>query len=122
MAGRILKRRELRKQADQAAQAEPTPPEPAAGTAAPKKRAGAKATPTPKAKKPRKPKAPARVRARWGVFDGGMKQLAIFDYNQRPAAEQKAADLVAKKNSIHFLQLVKEPMPDPALVEAPAGE
>lgn len=68
----------------------------------------------PKAKKPRKPKVPLRLRARWGVFDGGMKQVAIFDYNQRAAADDKLADLLAKKKGIHFLQIVKEPMPEPA--------
>jgi len=42
-----------------------------------------------------------------------MKQVALFDYNQRAAADQKVADLVAKKNGIFFLQMVKEPMPEP---------
>ena len=55
--------------------------------------------------------------ARWGVFDASMKQVAIFDYNQRPAAEQKAVELAAKKNGTFFLQIVKEPM-----AEAPAAE
>jgi hypothetical protein len=55
--------------------------------------------------------------ARWGVFDAAMKQVAIFDYNQRAAAEEKVAALLAKQKGIYFLQLVKEPMPEPAPAE-----
>jgi hypothetical protein len=146
MAGRILNRRELRKQADEAEaresqqgregadeddeangagdagedededegpggdtgdEGDEDEPQPA------KKRAKAK-PPAAKARKPRKPKAAPRMRARWGVFDASMKQVAIFDFNQRAAAQEKAADLAAKKHGTFFLQLVKEPMPEPA--------
>jgi hypothetical protein len=141
MAGRILNRRELRKQADEAEaresqqsregrdeddegddagdagededegpggdtgdEGDEEEPQPA------KKKAKAPAKP----RKPRKPKAAPRRRARWGVFDASMKQVAIFDYNQRAAAEEKAAELAAKKNGTFFLQMVKEPMPESA--------
>ena len=152
MARRILNRRELRKQADEAEARESPPdseaadeddevedtgdaddedkgpgadtedgaddeaPRPAKKPA--KKPAKAKA-PAAKARKPRKPKAAPRMRARWGVFDGSMKQVAIFDYNQRAAADEKAAELAAKKNGTFFLQIVKEPMPDPEPAETP---
>lgn len=112
MAGRILNRRELREQADQAERLETAAPDAAAVPAA-KKKAKAKAPGAAKVKAPRKKKAPARLRARWGVFDAAMKQVAIFDYNQRAAAEEKVADLLVKKKSPHFLQIVKEPMPEP---------
>jgi hypothetical protein len=105
MAGRIANRRELRKQVEQAEAVAPAPP------------AGAK----PKGKKPRPKKAPARLRVRWGVFDGGMKQVAIFEYNQRAAADQKAADLSAKKGGVFFLQIVKEPMPEPEAAQTSPG-
>lgn len=124
MARRILNRRELRKTADQAEQqdASATPPEDAVAT--PKKgKAKAKAKPkttTPKPKKPRKKKEPPRMCARWGVFDAGMRQVAIFNYNQRAEADQKIADLVAKKNAAYFLQIVKEPMPEPVEAEPAA--
>jgi hypothetical protein len=36
------------------------------------------------------------MRARWGVFDSAMRQVAIFDYNQRAAPEEKAAELAGK--------------------------
>jgi hypothetical protein len=123
MAGQILNRRELRKQADQAEQLEAVAAAPAAVAATPEKKTKArKARAAPKMKKPRKPKAPPRLRARWGVFDGGMKQVAIFDYNQRTAAQEKLADLLVKKKSAHFLQIVKEPMPEPAPALTPSVE
>jgi hypothetical protein len=87
----------------------------------PKKKAAAKAPTAPKVRKVRAKKVPPRMCARWGVFDGGMKQVAIFDYNQRAAADEKLADLLAKKKGVHFLQIVKEPMPEPAPAEAPAA-
>ena len=141
MAGRILNRRELRKQADEA-EARESPQDfeadevedtgdaggdddegPGADT-----EGGADDEAPPlakkpaKARKPRKPKAAPRMRARWGVFDASMKRVAIFDYNQRAAADEKAAELAAKKNGTFFLQLVKEPMPEPAPRNAPSPE
>ena len=104
MAGRILNRRELRKQADEAEARESTQTPEAddeiddagdAGVAEEKRSRPAKAeAPAAKARKPRKPKAAPRMRVRWGVFDGSMKQVAIFDYNQRAAADEKAAELL----------------------------
>jgi hypothetical protein len=108
MAKRVLNRRELRKASDAAEQQEQqVDAEPGA------KKKKVKAVGAPKVKKPRKKKEPTRMCARWGVFDAGMKQIAIFDYNQRALADQKIADLVAKKNAVYFLQIVKEPMPEP---------
>lgn len=118
MAGQIRDRRALREQADRV-----QPPETIASNTAlvkipTKQLAKAKPGAAPRAKKPRAKKAPPRMRARWGVFDATMKQVAIFDYNQRAAADEKLADLLARKKGIHFLQIVKEPMPEPALVVA----
>jgi hypothetical protein len=112
MASRTLNRRELRKQAEQAEQAEAATPEAAPAKAPAKK----KARKSPAPRKPREKKAPPRMRARWGIFDGGMKQVAIFDYNQRAAAEEKLAALLEKKGP-YFLQIVKEPMPEPVPAE-----
>ena len=140
MAGRILNRRELRRQSDAAEsanldevgdedEAEEEEPEAGADEAAadesdaeegddeaPPAKAKAKAKAKPKAvRKPRKPKAIPRMRARWGVFDGSMKQLAVFDYKDRAAADAKVAELLAtRKTGTFFLQLVKEPMPEDA--------
>lgn len=113
MAGRTLNRHELRRQAEQAA-AEAVPAK------APSGKPG-KAAATPKARKPRAKKAPPRMRARWGVYDGAMKQVALFDYNQRVEAEEKLADLVDRKKGLYFMQIVKETMPEPAPAATKGG-
>jgi len=122
MVRRIMNRRELREQADHAGRSEAVPAESVSVAEAPKEKAKAKAAATPKVRKPRKVKAPPRLRARWGVFDGTMKQVAIFDYNARAAADEKLASLLATKKGLHFMQIVKELMPEPAPAEAPAVE
>ena len=110
MASRILNRRELRKHADQAEQSEAGVSEPAATVATPQA-AGRKAGTAPKVRKPRKLKTPPRMRALWCVYDGGMKEVALFDYSQRAAAEAKLAVLLGKHKGVYFLQIVKQPMP-----------
>jgi hypothetical protein len=113
MAGRTLNRLKLRKEAEQPitppAAVEETPP------AAPARRTR-KAAPARKEAAPRKPasrrapKVPPRLRARWGVFDASMKQVAVFDYNQRAAAEEKVVALTARSKGLFFLKIVKVPM------------
>ena len=44
-----------------------------------------------------------------------MRQVAVFDYNQRAAADEKLAELIVKKGS-YFLQIVKDTMPETAPV------
>ena len=63
-----------------------------------------------KAKKPSRKKAAkeARMKAYWGVFNQGMKRLAMFEYSDRKAAEKKAAELMQSSRASHFIQLVKE--------------
>jgi hypothetical protein len=123
MAGRIRNRRELRDQADQAERQRAEVPDAATGAAATPEggKAKAKRTAAPKARKPRAKKAPPRFCARWGLFDGGLKLVAIFDYNRRDAAEAKLAELLGRKKGIFFMQIVKEPMPEPAAEEMPAA-
>jgi hypothetical protein len=109
MAGRILNRRELREQNDQAEQAEEGADIAATLTltvGVVKRKSGAAA----KVRKPRKPKKPPRMRALWCIYDGGMKEVALFDYNQRSAAEEKLAAMLDKKKGAFFLQIVKQPM------------
>jgi hypothetical protein len=110
MAKRVLNRRELRKANEQAAEKEKTTP---AAEQAPATKKSAKSA-AAKPKRARKKKEPPRMCARWGVFDAAMKQVAIFDYNQRADADRKVAELASKKNARFFLQIVKEPMPEPA--------
>jgi hypothetical protein len=102
MAGRILNRMDLRRQAELAEERGPRTPERLAdasrGTTS--RRSSGKG-------------GEARVCARWGVFDGAMNLIETFDYNQRALAEQRAAELnAARKNgTTYFLQVVKEAMP-----------
>ncbi len=110
MAGRILNRRELRKQADQAEQTEAVASEPAAEVAAPKPAGKRKAAAKPRTPRPRKVKEVPRMRASWGIFDGGMREVAIFDYTQRANAELKLAELLGKQKGTYFMQVVKQPM------------
>jgi hypothetical protein len=110
MVGRILNRRELRKQSDQAEQTETGAADAVATVAAPEGTAKRKSA-VAKVRKPRKPKVPPRMRAMWCIYDGGMKEVALFDYNQRAAAEAKLAVLLGKPKGVYFLQIVKQPMP-----------
>jgi len=121
MAGRILNRHALREQTEQAEQRAAAAADTTAVEAPPKKKGRVKTAAAPGVKKPRKAKARARICARWGIFDGGMKQVAIFDFNQRAAADDKLADLRSRNKGVHFLQIVKEPMPEPAPGEVPSA-
>lgn len=122
MAGRVLNRRELREQADHAEPSTAVAADAPAVDAPPKKKSRAKTPGVAKVRKPRAKKAPPRMRARWGIFDGCMKQVAIFDYNERALADEKLADLRLNKKGSHFMQIVKEVMPEPVVVEVAAAE
>jgi hypothetical protein len=115
VARRVLNRQDLRKQAEAAASQEAVPAPEAPPPLAP---------PAVKVRKPKAPKPPPRLRARWGVFDGAMKQLAIFDYNRREDADAWLAGVQARAKGPHFIQIVKEiipePVPEPAPKPAPA--
>jgi hypothetical protein len=112
MARKVVNRKELRAQNDAAEAREKTkksPKDKAAKTPKAKKEKVAK-DPTKAAKKPSRKKTAkeARMKAYWGVYNQGMKRLALFEYSDRKAAEKKAADLVASSRTNHFIQLVKE--------------
>ena len=42
-----------------------------------------------------------------------MKRVALFDYNQRPAADVKLAEMLALKKGLYFIQIVKDVMAEP---------
>jgi hypothetical protein len=75
-----------------------------------KKRAPAKSK--AKAAKPAKPAA--RMRIVWAVVNDAFKTVASFDYTQKEAALAKAAEMTAKGKGTHFVQKVKEAMPEDA--------
>jgi len=119
MAGRILDRRKLREQAEGGDQESKVSLDSANLAVLPKKNVKMKEPKVPKVKQPRAKKAPLLLFAHWGVFDKSMKQVAIFEYNQRADAEEKVTELNAKAKGDHFLQIVKEPMAELASEIAP---
>ena len=68
-------------------------------------------TPKKKTKKRKtRAKAAAEVRKRvyWGVFNHAMKRVALYEFNQRKAAEKRAQELSPEGKPPHFVQKVKE--------------
>ena len=49
-----------------------------------------------------------RLRAYWGVFNHAMKRVALYEFNQRKAAEKRAQELSPEGKPPHFVQKVKE--------------
>jgi hypothetical protein len=74
-----------------------------------------KAPPKPKAKSSRSSSKPAaRMRIVWVVLNDAFKPVGTFEYNQKEAAEARAAELTAKGKGTHFVQRTKEAMPEDA--------
>lgn len=96
MARKIVNRRELREQADAAAER---------GEAKPKKAAKEKA---PRKSRAKKKTGEVRLKAFWGVFNQSLKRVALYEYSDRKQAEKKAAELNASGKSPHFIKPVKE--------------
>ena len=130
MATRVLSRRAMREQHDQAEQTsvqtdatteQPAPEEKLKKTRTRKsverKPAGVKPPAKPRARK-KTIKEPGRRVARWALFDNGNKRVAAFEYNDREGADAKLAAMQERKNGTFFLQLVKDPY-DPPAAELP---
>lgn len=98
MARKIMNRRELRADAEAAAQRE---------SAEPKKKAAVAKAPA-KRKSRAKSTKEVRLKAFWGVFNQSLKRVAIFEFSERKAAQKKAAELTASQKTPHFVQPVKE--------------
>ena len=90
MARKVVNRKALREEAEAAEAAEK-----------PKKK---------KAKRKSRAKEPVEVRMKlyWGVFSQTMKRVALYEFSQKKAADQKAKDLSKDGKSPHFVQKVKE--------------
>lgn len=71
--------------------------------------------PVKKKKKKRKKKAPVIIRLRvfWGVFNHAMKRVALYEFNQRKAAEKRAKELTDSGKPPHFVMKVKEEIEEP---------
>jgi hypothetical protein len=125
MAGKPLNRLELRRQREAAEPLDPMEDETEEVVGEeveeeevterrPKKKA--KAPAKSKAKSSRSSSKPtARMRIVWVVLNDAFKPVGTFEYNQKEAAEARAAELTAKGKGTHFVQRTKEPMPEGAL-------
>lgn len=119
MAGKPQNRRELRRQYDAAEPMDPMEEDAVEVTDAdddeeekkPKKR---KTAAKPKVKAVKAPKPSARMRIVWTVMNDAFKPVGTFEFNQKEAADARAAELTAKGKGNHFVQKTKEPMPDNA--------
>jgi hypothetical protein len=81
----------------------------------PKKKPKAPPKPKAKAKSSRSSSKPtARMRIVWVVLNDAFKPVGTFEYNQKEAAEARAAELTAKGKGTHFVQRTKEAMPEDA--------
>ena len=98
MAKKILNRKELRTQAEEAA---------AAGSDDKADKKAVKKAPA-KRKSRAKTAKEVRLKAFWAVYNQAMKPILKFEYNERKYADKKAAELSASGKSPHFVQLLKE--------------
>lgn len=96
MARKLQNRKQLREEAEAAEQIE---------EAAPKKKKKAKAT---KRKSRAKVVKEVRLKAFWGVFNQSLRRVALFEFDQRDAADKKVEALGKSQKTPHFVQLVKE--------------
>ena len=83
-----------------------------ASTASKKVKAEAEEEKKAPVKKKRKSRTKAaeviRRKLFWGVFNHAMKRVALYEFNQRKAAEKRAAELSPEGKPPHFVQKVKE--------------
>ena len=94
MARKVVNRKVLREEAE------------AAERAAPKKKKAAKR------KSRAKDAADERKRLYWGVFNQSLKRVALYDFNQKKQAQEKAKALNSTGKAPHFVQKVKEVIDD----------
>ncbi len=66
-----------------------------------------------KAKRKKKAAAVVRMKVYWGVFNHAMKRVALYDFNQRKAAEKRAKELTDSGKPPHFVMKVKEQVEEP---------
>lgn len=98
MARKLQNRIQLREEAEAAERI---------AEAAPEKTKKAKATPVKR--KPRtKTVKEVRLKAFWGVFNQSLRRVAVFEFDQRAEADNKAEALGKSQKTPHFVQLVKE--------------
>ena len=97
MARKVVNIKELREESEAAEKADDGKKK------APKKKAAKRPS---RAKK--KTAADLRMRLFWGVFNQSMKRVALYEFNQKRAADKKASELTESSKGPHFVQRVKE--------------
>lgn len=85
----------------------------------PKKKKKAKVAKVAKVKKPRvtkagKGKKSARMRAIWVVLSNNATKVASYEFSKEKEARDHAERLMTEKKQVHFVQMVKEEMTEPA--------
>ena len=70
--------------------------------------ADAKTTKKKKSKRKKKAAAVVRMKVFWGVFNHAMKRVALYEFNQRKAADKRAKELTDSGKPPHFVMKVKE--------------
>ena len=79
----------------------------------------AKVAKVAKVKKPRvtkagKGKKSARMRAIWVVLSNNATKVASYEFSKEKEARDHAERLMTEKKQVHFVQMVKEEMTEPA--------
>ena len=59
-------------------------------------------------RKTKKAAAEVRMKLYWGVFSQNLKRVAVFEFDQKDEAENRATELSKGGKSPHFVQKVKE--------------
>jgi len=102
MARKTINRKVLREQVEAAEAAE------VAGEDSPKKKKAKKKKKATKRKSRAKAALDTRKRLFWGVFNQSAKRVALYSFDQKAEAEQKALDMNKNGKSPHFVQKVKD--------------
>lgn len=55
----------------------------------------------------RRTKGEIRTRIYWAVFNQSLRRVAVFEFDQRPEAEKRAAKLAKASGEHHFIQKIK---------------
>lgn len=62
-----------------------------------------------------------RFRIYWGVFNHTLKRVALYEFNQKKAADKRASELNEAGKPPHFVQKIKELIDPSVVTTAPAG-
>ena len=100
MARKVVNRKELRAEAEAAEAPEAAEKKGTKKKAAKKKKAASRSR--------SKSVADVRMKLCWGVFNQSLTRVAVFDFDQKKAADKRAEELSKSGKSPHFVQRVKE--------------